>query len=134
MRLLSFLSEIERAIATAAPAVDGLAWHTTRMVNFQQGIARLTLAATRAAHDGANDGAVFLQAFALADGTVCLKASLTWKGSDAFPAISVYTTPTVDWKQEARRVAAAWLEGPPALALSTSIADSADSRLVAQAG
>jgi hypothetical protein len=39
---------------------------------------------------------------------------LNWKGSDAFPVIAVYSTPTLNWKLEASRIASAWLEGPPA--------------------
>jgi len=45
MRLLSFLSDIERALIAESPVVDGGAWITTRMVNFHQGLARLTLTA-----------------------------------------------------------------------------------------
>jgi hypothetical protein len=114
MRLLSFLSDIERAIITHPPAFDGGGWVTARSVNFQQGVARLTLHARNGGERAPASGAIFLQAFALADGSVCIKASLTWKESDAFPAIAVYSTPTVNWNAEAGRVASAWLEGPPA--------------------
>ena len=34
--------------------------------------------------------------------------------------IAVYATPTVNWKREASRVAAVWLEGPPAMATVTT--------------
>jgi len=113
MRLLSFLSDIERALIAESPAIDGGAWTTNRMVNFHHGLARLTLAPTAAAADILSSGSIFLQAFVLADGSLCLKASLNWKGSDAFPVIAVYSTPTLNWKLEASRIASAWLEGPP---------------------
>lgn len=119
MRLLSFLSDIERAVLAESPVVDGGAWETTRMVNFHHGLARLTLTPRLGTELPSNGGAIFLQAFALADGSQCLKASLNWKGSDAFPVISVYSTPTVNWKLEAARIGSAWLEGPPA-AMATS--------------
>ena len=115
MRLISFLSDIERAVLAESPAVDGGAWETTRMVNFHHGLARLTLTPRPAADLPFPGGAIFLQAFALADGSLCLKASLNWRGSEAFPIMSVYSTPTMNWKLEASRIASAWLEGPPAV-------------------
>ncbi len=116
MRLLSFLSDIEKALIAEAPAVDGGGWESNRMVNFCQGMARLSLAPRSSADLPFPPGSIFLQSFVLADGSMCLKANLTWKGSDAFPVISVYSTPTLNWKLEASRIAKAWLEGPPALA------------------
>jgi len=116
MRLLSFLSDIEKALIAESPVVDGGAWESTRMVNFYQGMARLSLTPRAAADLPFPPGSIFLQSFVLADGSMCLKANLTWKGSDAFPIISVYSTPTLNWKLEASRIAMAWLEGPPALA------------------
>lgn len=125
MRLLSFLSDIERALIAESPAIDGGAWSTNRMVNFHHGLARLTLTPRSAAEGILPGGSIFLQAFVLADGSLCLKASLNWKGSDAFPVIAVYSTPTLNWKLEASRIAAAWLEGPPAHSVSTSTQTSA---------
>lgn len=116
MRILSFLSDIERALLADSPVVEGGAWETTRMVNFHHGLARLTLKPRPAADLPFPGGTIFLQAFSLADGSLCLKASLNWQGSDAFPVISVYSTPTMNWKLEASRIAMAWMEGPPAVA------------------
>jgi hypothetical protein len=110
MRLLSFLTEIENALLAESPAIDGGAWESTRMVNFHHGLARLTLA-PRAGNEFTG-GAIFLQSFSLADGSLCLKASLNWKGSDSFPVLAVYSTPQLNWKLEASRIAGAWLEGP----------------------
>lgn len=120
MRLLSFLTDIEKALLAESPAVDGGAWETTRMVNFHHGLARLTLAARPGNDLAVPGGTIFLQAFVLADSSLCLKASLNWRGSDAFPVIAVYSTPTLNWKLEASRIATAWLEGPPAMATVTT--------------
>ncbi len=125
MRLLSFLSDIERAILAESPAVDGGAWETTRMVNFHHGLARLTITARAGAELPCPGGAIFLQAFALADGSQCLKASLNWKGSEAFPVLSVYSTPNVNWRLEASRIGSAWLEGPPAAIVTSAAAEEA---------
>ncbi|MBM3855031.1 MAG: hypothetical protein FJ399_18060 [Verrucomicrobia bacterium] len=112
MRLLSFLAEVEKALVAESPAIDGGAWGSARMVNFHQGLARLNLS-PRTGNDFPG-GTVFIQAFAIADGSQCLKATLSWNGSEAARAIAVYTTPQINWKLEASRVATAWLEGAPA--------------------
>ena len=136
MRLLSFLSDIEKALIAESPVVDGGAWDTTRMVNFHHGLARLTLKARPGVELGADAGTIFVQAFVLADGSLCLKASLSWKGSDAFTVIPVYSTPSLNWKLEASRIAMGWLEGPPATATIThaNLEDHEMAPLVAVAG
>ena len=116
MRLLSFLSDIEKALIAESPVVEGGAWETNRMVNFHHGLARLTLTARPGNELPSPGGTIFLQAFVLANGCLCLKANLNWKGSDAFPVLAVYSTPTLNWKLEASKIASAWLEGPPAQA------------------
>lgn len=120
MRLLSFLSDIERALVAESPVIEGGAWQTSRMVNFHHGLARLTLTARPGAEVSSGGGTIFVQSFVLADGSQCLKASLNWKGSDAFPVMAVYSTPALNWKLEASRIASAWLEGPPATATITT--------------
>jgi hypothetical protein len=90
------------------------------MVNFHHGLARLTLKARPGVELAATGGVIFVQAFALADGSLCLKASLNWKGSDALPIMPVYSTPSLNWKLEASRIASAWLEGPPATGTITT--------------
>ena len=122
MRLLSFLTEIENALLAESPARDGGAWETTRMVNFHHGLARLTL--TPRPGNEFPAGAVFLQAFSLADGSQCLKASLNWKGSASFPVLAVYSTPKLNWKLEAARIASAWLEGPREIVTSSAVEES----------
>jgi hypothetical protein len=123
MRLLSFLSEIERALLAESPDVDGGAWQTNRMVNFHHGLARLSLTPNPAADLPFPPGAIFLQVFSLADGSLCLKANLNWKGSEALPVLSVYSTPATNWKLEASRIASTWLEGPPAALVTSALAE-----------
>jgi hypothetical protein len=118
MRLLSFLTDIEKSLIAESPMVEGGAWQTTRMVNFHHGLARLTLS-PRGSELPLPTGAIFVQAFALADGSLCLKASLNWKGSEAFPVMAVYSTPNTNWKLEASKIASRWLEGAPAVASVT---------------
>ena len=110
MRLFSFLTDVEKALAAESPALDGGAWNSQRMVNFQHNLARLTLT-PRAGNDFPG-GTIFLQGFTLADGTTCLKASLNWQGSESFPVLAVYSTPKQNWKLQASRLASTWLEGP----------------------
>lgn len=112
MRLLSFLSDIERAVTAGAAAGDKGAWDAMRMVNFHHGLARLTLKPRQPGQGIAAGGTIFLQSFTLADGSLCLKASLGWNGSEAVPVLAVYSTPTLNWKTEASRIATAWLAGP----------------------
>lgn len=132
MRLLSFLSDIERAVAGSVPAVDGGTWESQRMVSFHHGLARLTL--TPRPGSASPGGRIFLQAFSLADGSPCLKASLNWKGSEALQVIPVYSTPTLNWQLEASRIAQSWLQGPPASG-APAVLDEADLRpLTAAAG
>lgn len=89
------------------------------MVNFHHGLARLTLRPRPGAEDISPGGAIFVQSYVLADGSLCLKASLNWRGSEALPVMAVYSTPSLNWKLEASRIASAWLSGPPAAASIT---------------
>jgi hypothetical protein len=120
MRLIPFLSDLERALIAQSPVVEGGAWETHRMVNFHYGLARLTVSARPGVEMRFSGGTVFLQSFVLADGSLCLKASLNWNGSDALPVYSIYPTSTLNWKAEASRMAALWLAGPPSGANNSS--------------
>lgn len=113
MRLLSFLTDIERSIRLEANAGEGAIWDSARIVNFKTGLARLTLA-LREQDTGFPQGTVLVQHFALANGSFCLKAHLAWDGAEAGTVMSVYDTPLLNWKLEASRIASAWLAGPPA--------------------
>jgi hypothetical protein len=122
MRLLSFLTDIERAIRLETNADETAIWDTARIVNFKTGLARLTLR-LRETDSGMPQGTVLVQHFALANGSFCLKANLNWEGSESNPIVSVYDTPLLNWKLEAVRIASAWLAGPPAEATTVTIRD-----------
>ncbi len=131
MRLLSFLTDIERAILMEANAAENSVWDSARMVNFQTGIARLTLTLRADAEPGMPQGVIVVQHFGLADGSFCLKAHLTWQGSNSPVVVSVYDTPTLNWKIESARIASTWLNGPPAEAANTSSEAAGDVPLAA---
>lgn len=113
MRLLSFLSDIERSICIEANTSEGAVWDSSRIVNFKNGLARLTLT-LREPDLGLPEGTLLLQHFAMANGAFCMKASLNWKGSEAAPVVSVFETPQLNWKLEASRIASIWIAGPAA--------------------
>ena len=119
MRLLSFLTEIERSLLAESPVVEGGAWETTRMINFHSHLARLTLRARPEAELPVTGGTIFLQCFALADGSLCLKATLNWKDSEAQPVIPVYDVPGLNWKLAASSIASKFLEGPSITSVAT---------------
>ena len=121
MRLLSFLTDIEKALIAESPVIEGGAWDSQRMVNFHLNLARLTLTPRPGAEEISPGGTIFVQAFSLADGSLCLKASLNWTGSDACPVVAVYSTPNLNWKLESSRIASMWLEGPPAGSTSSEL-------------
>lgn len=133
MRLLSFLTDIERAVRLEANAGEGEIWDASRIVNFKTGLARLTLTC-RDLESGMPHGTILVQHFGLANGSFCMKASLTWQGSEAAQTLAVYDTPLLNWKLEASRIASTWLAGPPAeTAMTTSGSMDSDVR-VAVAG
>lgn len=119
-RFLSFLDDVEEALKKEAATNLGLSWETNRVVNYHHGLARLTLVPPLYAQGAQMRGAIFVQSIALADATYCLKISLNWHGSDAFPMIPVYSRTAMDWKLEAARIASFWLAGPPPANVSTS--------------
>ena len=121
MRLLSFLNEIDRALLAESPVVDGGAWESTRMVNFHTNLARLSLKSRPEAELPVAAGTIFLQSFALADGSLCLKATINWKDSEAQSVIPVYGVPSLNWKLAASRIASIFLEGPPAAGTITTL-------------
>jgi hypothetical protein len=112
-RLLSFLTDIEKSLLAELGMLEGPPWETSRTVSYHQGLARMTLA-QRSATGVEPKGGIFLQSFVLADGSQCLKASLSWLDSTATQVISVYAKPQVNWRMEAATIANAWISGPPA--------------------
>src|SRR3954466_14651013 len=118
-RLLSFLTDVEQALLKESASNMGPSWVTSRMVNYHHGVARMTLTPATDSDPSQPRGSVFLQGFELADGSLCVKASLNWHGSDAFPVIAVYSKPGVNWRAEAAKIASLWLAGPPAAVVTT---------------
>ena len=119
-RLLSFLTEIEQALLKER-AVVGPAWSCQRIVNFKDRLARMTLSLPAEGETPASGGAIMLQSFLLGDGSLCLRAILSWDNSPATTTIAVHAKPRLDWAAEARKIAAAWLSGPPATATIESV-------------
>jgi len=113
-RLLSFLSDIECSLAADDPAPSDGSWETTRTVNYNQGLARLVLGVRLPDGKLEPRGMIMLQSFLLADESTCLKAALTWTGSESKASRSIYAKPEMSWTSEARKVAAEWMAGPPA--------------------
>jgi hypothetical protein len=113
-RLLSFLTDVENALAADDPTPSDGSWDTSRTINYHLGLARLTLGVRMAGQKTEVRGAILLQCYKLADGTPCLKAALTWTGNTATIVRSIYSKPDVSWTSEARKVGAEWLAGPPA--------------------
>jgi hypothetical protein len=129
MRLLSFLTEIERALLSESPMIEGGAWEISRMVNFHSHLARLSLTARPEAELPITGGTVFLQSFALADGSLCLKATLNWKESEAQVVMPVYAVPSLNWNLAASGIASRFLEGPGTAASITTLNSEAESPL-----
>ena len=123
-RLLTLLTEIERALIANNPSPDGGAWDTLRLVNFHQGLARLTLSIRSMAGVTVSQGIVLLQDFTLADGTQCVKAGLSWQGIEKSSTYSIYSKPSLDWHREAGQIAAQWLDGHMAAVEAKVLAES----------
>lgn len=133
MRLLSFLTDVERAIRLESNADETAIWDTARIVNFKSGLARLSLT-VRETDSGMPQGTVLVQHFALANGSFCVKASLSWEGSDASSTLCVYDTPGLNWKLESARIASTWLAGPPAGDVTIPMGDISRAEQAAIAG
>jgi hypothetical protein len=112
-RLLTFLSDFERTLLTDDPTPDNGTWQNHRTVNYGSGLARIQLNVLTVDKTIKPRGGVLLQGYALADGTPCLKASLSWAGAESPSVFAIFPKPGKDWKGEARRLAAEWMAGPP---------------------
>jgi hypothetical protein len=109
-RLLSLLSLVESAlVGHNAPA---LAAPTTRTVSFHKGLARLSF--------GDGSGNILLQSFVLADGQNCVKALLSWTGTELTRSEAIYPHGNFNWAEAADRIAQAWMAGPPAASVVVS--------------
>lgn len=110
-RLLTLLTRIERAVIANDPSPEGGTWETQRLVNFHQGLARLTLSIHSASGVTSAQGLVLLQDFTLADGTQCVKASMSWEGIEKNSVYSIYSKPSLNWDGEAAQIGSQWLDG-----------------------
>ena len=121
-RLLSLLSDFERALLADDPSPDEGSWQNERAVNYRSGLARVQLGVRQP--DGVRKirGNVLLQGFKLADGASCLKAQIGWTGSESTATHAIFSKPGCDWRSEARRLAAQWMAGPPASAATVAAA------------
>jgi hypothetical protein len=113
-RLVSFLSTIERSFHSSAPAEGS--WANLRTINYQLGLARLTLGTRQGQEPIRLRGSILLEAFKLADGSPCVKANLSWSDQPGATGFihAIYPKPETDWDAEAQQVASTWLSGAPA--------------------
>ena len=132
-RLLSLLTEIERALVASEPAPEGGKWDNLRLINFAQGLARLTIAVRSPARVTAARGSILLQAFTLADGSECLKANLCWQGAENFSTHAIYSQSLTDWPREAAQIAAKWLVGQQSEAQAQALVENHSAEPVLEA-
>lgn len=121
-RLLTLLTQIERAVIANDPSPEGGTWDTMRLVNFHQGLARLTFSIRMETGAITSQGVVLLQDFTLADGTQCVKANLSWEGVEKSALYSIYSKPLLDWNREAAQIGAQWLDGHSAAVEAKALA------------
>jgi hypothetical protein len=122
-RLLSLLTEIERVLISEHSPADGGKWDTLRLMNFNQGLARLTISVQSAQRITAARGIILLQHFTLADDTQCLKANLSWNGTEKTSSYAVYSKPSVDWNREAAQIAGKWIDGLSQVSEASAVAE-----------
>ena len=113
-RLLSFISDFERALLADDPSPDDGTWQNERAVNYRTGLARVQLVVRLPDGQRKARGTVLVQGFRLADGVGCLKAQLSWTGTETTANHSIFSKPGCNWKSEARKLAANWMAGVPA--------------------
>lgn len=120
MQILSFLSEIGDALNKQSVSDMGPTWDIARIVNYHEGLGRMTLTPPAGADETQWRGVIFLQTYELADGSLCLKANLGWQGNERYSTITVYSKPGLNWRKETAQIASAWLAGPPVASVTMS--------------
>lgn len=130
-RLLSFLSDFERALLADDPSPEEGSWQAERAVNYRTGLARLQLAVRLPDGQRKPRGSVLVQGFRLADGSGALKAQCAWAGCELTTTHAIFSKPGSNWQTEARRLAAQWMAGPPAVAPTTTL-DAASDETIAE--
>jgi hypothetical protein len=121
-RLLSFISDFERALLADDPSPDEGTWQNERAVNYRTGLARVNLGVRLPDGRRKARGIVLVQGFRLADGVGCIKAQLSWEGSATTASHAIFSKPGCNWKSEARKLAANWMAGVPAAPTETPAA------------
>lgn len=120
-RLLAFLADTESTIRAERPEPSSdSSWEMSRSVNYTLGIARLTLGTKSSSGERSSEGSILLQSYKLADGTICLRATVTWKDPSIETIHPIFAKPELRWSVEAELLASVWLAGPaskPAVAL-----------------
>jgi hypothetical protein len=129
-RLLSFLSDFERALLADDPSPEEGSWQAERAVNYRSGLARLQLAVRLPDGQQKPRGTLLVQGFRLADGSKCLKAQCNWTGSELVTTHAIFSKPGCNWRTEARRLAALWMGGPPAVAPTAELPAASEETVV----
>lgn len=124
-RLLSLLTLIESSLADHGSEAVARG-RPSRTVNFHKGLARMSF------NDGS--GSILLQGFTLADGQICVKAMLEWKGIERPGMQAVYPTEHFNWPGAACRIAEAWMDGPTTIEAAPAEGSAADEENLAAAG
>lgn len=102
-RLLTLLTLIETALVNqGAGAVSS---PPSRAVSFHKGMARMNFS------DGS--GSIVLQNFTLADGQICVRATLNWGEGVTPGSQAIYPREEFDWPAAAEQIAGAWIAGKP---------------------
>jgi len=128
-RLLSFFSDITRSIEADQPSSPEGTWQSDRTVNYSLGLARLELGMRPEGGKIERKGMILLQGYQLADESPCLKAALSWAGTEGVVTRSIFSKSEINWTSEARKIAAEWLGGPPALLDNPSVTEVANEPL-----
>lgn len=110
-RLLTLLNLIETALVNQGSTA--VTKPPARAVSFHKGMAKMNFL------DGS--GAIVLQNFTLADGQICVRATLSWAESTETGSHSIYPREHFDWLAAADQIAEAWMAGKPPPAETASV-------------
>jgi hypothetical protein len=102
-RLLTLLNLVETALVNQGSRTVSVP--PARSVSFHKGLARMNFS------DGS--GSIMLQNFTLADGQICVRATLNWAECSETGTHSIYPRENFDWLGAADQIAGAWMAGKP---------------------
>jgi hypothetical protein len=123
MEILSFLTQIGDALNKQSASDMGPSWEITRIVNYHQGLGRMNLVPPVGADETQARGTILVQTFELADGSLCLKANLSWQGCEEVSTFTVYSKPGLNWRAAYAQIASTWLAGPPAVGATVALGE-----------